>query len=109
MGGGNVHIRRLKISNNCQINIVIGLMIQCQQNRIMYLRSFTENIEKSNMMPEINSNIKNESKNPTDGGLMIGALNLKLNITNKSEGKKDMWEVSNFLLSKGTKINLRSY
>ena len=38
--------------------------------------SSQENIEKSIMMPEINSNIKNESKTPTDGGLMIGALNL---------------------------------
>lgn len=38
--------------------------------------SSPESIEKANMMPEINSNMKNESKTPTDGGLMIGALNL---------------------------------
>ena len=39
-------------------------------------RNSPENIVKSNMMPEINSNFKDVSKNQTDGGLMIGALNL---------------------------------
>ena len=30
----------------------------------------------------------------------------KLKITNKAEGQNDMWEVSNFLLSKGTKKSI---
>jgi len=59
-----------------------------------------------------NNNISTEGnghnlldKNAHDD-LAIGSLDMKLKITNKAEGQNDMWQVSNFLLNKGTKKSI---